>query len=1585
MWRKAVKGLSNKLDELPSGPTYATPEGNPPEFLGRKQEFKPGEIHNRVAAWRRLDPQIDREVQDWIENGFEVPVHEEATGLRLRNGKVARENPEDFQRLLFKRLVNESWEVADAEGIINIIPGNMAPKPSASDLPWRFIINGMPVNEFYKTWKIKYESLKTVPLAVSPGCYMVTIDLESGYDAVKLTERSRGLFGISIRFSPARWMELLGLGLAQAGQAQKTYADGSVMVYLRPRTLPQGWTNSCAVFTKLTRQLCRVWRKRGYRLVHLLDDFLFCADSYEEAVEIRDRVLADCEALGLYISWKKAVLTPSRRVKFIGFVIDSETMRFHVPGEKVEDVEKLIADLTQEPAAATFRQLARVAGKIVAMGTAISAWRLFTRETYRCICPEDDWDESAPVTAAMVQELLSFVEWVRVFNARGAPIRRPAKQTGIRLMMDASVDGLGVRLDGYGDLVWQHPTWAMAGAWTGPPREVQAHRELAALEEVLQRALQEQRTGEHKWGLCKRLSGRRLLLWSDSVATVAYVKKGAGDSDEMSAIMKRVFVMCLELECSVWAEHVAGATLVAAGVDALSRATEFALSKAVFHGLQQDPEFGCRGGFSGFTVDACASVKTRKLRRYFSRGGVGVHSEGDVRTAPLSQAEHYFVCPPIGLIETVLQRVEEAEICATVVVPNWVEKAWHVRLRGQAVATRKLPWDGYRATWVDVSEGKPKPHELAQKWEFVVFAVDGRPQHQHNKKGVAAIPRWKDDRPRMAARSRLQFGGTRGFWGHQPRRAQQRPVQVFRVLSMCGGMGSTGWALKQVRELFKLQMQIKVVEVEFDAVARALAERLSGDVSEQVQPHDLWDWVSDTAQGKAWVKALGPVDLVVCGFSCRDMSVAHRRGKGLQGDNSNVYFAAVQVLRWVLEFNAGVDFVFECTVFRNKHPRDWDFVGHDLGAWPVVLDAGVVSPVWRKRAFWASFTMLPMQAQGVPVRVVLEEGRRPARRWQEKLPTIMASGPTSWNQKDCVETWVKGRWQRGSLRVSEVAAAMGFGVGCTAGATMEGHLLTDRQRWHGLGNAIHASVLCHVMVSVLVSRGLVTAEEASSHRQSWTRHWGVQHQDYAGEHSFDGDGPQATTMEVACARLEAITAASRAGAVGRAKGRSKTARRAKVAAVKAYMEHAQQHGVPTDAAPTWASIQQCRDTKGVPRMHGLGRDIGAPRPQRPAGENYWGFVDGMMADLMVLSRAESTWQQYSAWYGVFEEWAGIMGVCHRTAELWQLRAVLGRALTIMWHGGGYAASTLELFATAVAATIDDEGRGRIKDDSTIKRLLEGINRNLGNAVNKKLAIEGRHIRAVIMMGNPERDGRAWTGDHYCIQWFQLTAAMSLGWAGYLRCQDICNLQLCDCTWEDECVSLLIRRAKADQRGVTTVTCVGSLVSGEGGVHDGDISLLSFFIGYVEAVHGDRHRQRKGCTRDVGGKRAYDCPVCPYLFPAISIRGVEPRRQLGDRMLRLRMKAACVRLETAGILAEGATKNFSVISLRRGGNSVAAARGVRDRVRTNHGRWGLAGAVKRGQTSEGEYNSVLSRDDGAVLKALHADLNEVSRGKKRAKK
>ena len=56
---------------------------------------------------------------------------------------------------------------------------------------------------------------------------------------------------------------------------------------------------------------------------------------------------------------------------------------------------------------------------------------------------------------------------------------------------------------------------------------------------------------------------------------------------------------------------------------------------------------------------------------------------------------------------------------------------------------------------------------------------------------------------------------------------------------------------------------------------------------------------------------------------------------------------------------------------------------------------------------------------------------------------------------------------------------------------------------------------------------------------------------------------------------------------------------------------------------------------------------------------------------MMLSRAESTWKQYAAWYALFEEWGSIMGVDVEAASvsLEMLSRVLIRSLVMMWLGG----------------------------------------------------------------------------------------------------------------------------------------------------------------------------------------------------------------------------------------------------------------------------------------------------------------------------
>ena len=129
-------------------------------------------------------------------------------------------------------------------------------------------------------------------------------------------------------------------GLVEEAAVLKEFKDGSVEVLLQPRTLVQGWVNSCAAFTKIARQLARRWRSNGFRLANIIDGFLFSVSgTFKEACVVRDQVLGDIKRLGFYVSWAKSVLMPSTICKFMGVLVDSASMRFHMPGGEIEKLK----------------------------------------------------------------------------------------------------------------------------------------------------------------------------------------------------------------------------------------------------------------------------------------------------------------------------------------------------------------------------------------------------------------------------------------------------------------------------------------------------------------------------------------------------------------------------------------------------------------------------------------------------------------------------------------------------------------------------------------------------------------------------------------------------------------------------------------------------------------------------------------------------------------------------------------------------------------------------------------------------------------------------------------------------------------------------------------------------------------------------------------------------------------------------------------------------------------------------------------------------------------------------------------------
>ena len=142
-----------------------------------------------------------------------------------------------------------------------------------------------------------------------------------------------------------------------------------------------------------------------------------------------------------------------------------------------------------------------------------------------------------------------------------------------------------------------------------------------------------------------------------------------------------------------------------------------------------------------------------------------------------------------------------------------------------------------------------------------------------------------------------------------------------------------------------------------------------------------------------------------------------------------------------------------------------------------------------------------------------------------------------------------------------------------------------------------------------------------------------------------------------------------------------------------------------------------------------------------------------------------------------------------------LSRVLIRSLVMMWLGGGYAASTMEIYTTAVVTRVRDRGLGELRDNVALGKLMEGINRKLGCAVTKKLPVEGHHVRALMEMGPPKHDGECWTGsaENVGLQWKQTVAMVVLAWSAFPRCSEILNLQLCDLTWVLHRMELCIRK------------------------------------------------------------------------------------------------------------------------------------------------------------------------------------------------
>ena len=109
-----------------------------------------------------------------------------------------------------------------------------------------------------------------------------------------------------------------------------------------------------------------------------------------------------------------------------------------------------------------------------------------------------------------------------------------------------------------------------------------------------------------------------------------------------------------------------------------------------------------------------------------------------------------------------------------------------------------------------------------------------------------------------------------------------------------------------------------------------------------------------------------PIDLLIGGSPCQDLSIAKKDRKGLAGDRSGLFWEYVRIKkalnpRW---------FILENVASMPKADRDT--ITREMGVEPVLFDAALVSAQSRKRLFWTNIPFALPPDRGIALKNILQ-------------------------------------------------------------------------------------------------------------------------------------------------------------------------------------------------------------------------------------------------------------------------------------------------------------------------------------------------------------------------------------------------------------------------------------------------------------------------------------------------------------------------------------------------------------------------------------------------------------------------------------
>ena len=487
------------------------------------------------------------------------------------------------------------------------------------------------------------ENMINVLGLIKKNCYMASIDLKDAYFTVNVDQKFRKY----LRF----------------------YWNNQLYEFIG---MPNGLTSAPREFTKILKPIFAKLRTEGYVSVYYLDDTWLMGTSKEECELNVERTCQELTSCGFIINVEKSAFEPSQQIQFLGFCIDSVTMKITLPTEKKIKIKVTCQEILLEKMV-TIRSVAKVIGNLVACFPAVEHGELFYRYLEMAKVRElknakGNFDSKMALDQKSIDEVKW---WIKNIENESRNIQRPP--VSLTITTDASMSG-------WGAVFGSNTT---GGEWT--ESEKNSHINVLELQAVFfgLKSFLDKSTNEH------------IRIRCDNMTAVTYLnKKGGIKSLECHEISKNIWLWAIDRSNYISAEHLPGSqnTIADKASRVFDKNTEWELDNKVFTKIEKT--------FGPLTIDLFASRLNSKLKDYVSWKPDPNAQFVDAFQLSWNELKFY-AFPPFSMILNCLQKIQLEGGTGVIVTPVWNTQSWFPKLLQMLIATPmilpldvlKLPFD----------------------------------------------------------------------------------------------------------------------------------------------------------------------------------------------------------------------------------------------------------------------------------------------------------------------------------------------------------------------------------------------------------------------------------------------------------------------------------------------------------------------------------------------------------------------------------------------------------------------------------------------------------------------------------------------------------------------------------------------------------------------------------------------------------------------------------------------------------------------------------------------------------------------------